>query len=203
MIMMGMRLIKTKLNNMSGGHFDYAQYRINDIAVEIDEVIKSNDGKTLDEFGWEEGNEYSPEIIEKFKEAAHTLRQAQEMAQRVDWLLSGNDSEDNFLRRWDKEVRGYWTNNPSTGQQQPKLNNMNEQTNSEALHCSASWIPFHDAPSISPCLVTDGINVEKAKWKPRNKEWVFSHAKLRLAPTHWMPLPLPPNTPAQEGEINL
>ena len=93
------------LNNMSGGHFNYAQYRINDIAVEIDEVIKSND-----KFGWEEGNNYFPAIIEKFKEAAHTLRQAQEMAQRVDWLLSGDDGEDSFLRRWKEEVRGYWTN---------------------------------------------------------------------------------------------
>lgn len=98
---------------MSGGHFNYAQYRINDIAVEIDELIKSNDNKTLDEFGWEEGNNYFPAIIEKFKEAAHTLRQAAEMAQRVDWLLSGDDSEDCFLRRWDEEVRGYWKNEKS------------------------------------------------------------------------------------------
>jgi hypothetical protein len=55
-----------------------------------------------------------------------------------------------------------------------------------------AWIPLHDAPSISPCLVTDGINVEKARFKPRTREWIFSHAKLRLIPTHWMPLPLPP-----------
>ncbi len=73
---------------------------------------------------------------------------------------------------------------------------MKTPTNAEALpltNCSASWIPFHDAPSISPCLVTDGIKVEKARWKPRSREWVFPHAKLRLTPTHWMPLPIPPN----------
>jgi hypothetical protein len=102
---------------MSGGYFNYAQYRINDIAVEIDELIKSNDNKTLDEFGWEEGNNYFPAIIEKFKEAAHTLRQAQEMAQRVDWLMSGDDGEDSFLRRWDEEVRDYWTNTPANNNQ--------------------------------------------------------------------------------------
>ncbi len=96
---------------MSGGHFDYAQYRINDIAVEIDEVIESNDDQTPNEWGEKKGNEYSPAIIEKFKEAAHTLRQAAEMAQRVDWLLSGDDGEDSFLSRWDKEVREDWKKN--------------------------------------------------------------------------------------------
>jgi hypothetical protein len=93
---------------MSGGHFDYAQYRINDIALEIDEVIESNNDQTITLWGCKKGNEYPPAIIDKFKEAAHTLRQAQEMAQRVDWLLSGDDSEDSFLRRWDEEVREYW-----------------------------------------------------------------------------------------------
>ena len=93
---------------MSGGHFDYAQYRIEDIAVGIDEVIAANDDKTLNECGQRRGNGYPPEIIEKFREAAHTLRQAAEMAQRVDWLLSGDDGEDCFLRRWDIKVRDYY-----------------------------------------------------------------------------------------------
>jgi len=96
---------------MSGGHFDYAQYRINDIALEIDEVVESNNDQTITLWGVKKGNEYPPEIIEKFKEAAHTLRQAQEMAQRVDWLLSGDDGEDSFLLRWDEEVRAYWNTN--------------------------------------------------------------------------------------------
>jgi len=50
------------------------------------------------------------ETIEKFREAAHTLRQAAEMAQRVDWLVSGDDGEDSFMRRWEKEVRHSWQN---------------------------------------------------------------------------------------------
>ncbi|MCX6602531.1 MAG: hypothetical protein NTV52_02940 [Acidobacteria bacterium] len=93
---------------MSGGHFDYKQYQIEDIAVEIDEVIEANDDKTLNEWGQRRGNGYPPEIIEKFREAAHTLRQAAEMAQRIDWLLSGDDCEDSFLRRWDIKVRDYY-----------------------------------------------------------------------------------------------
>jgi hypothetical protein len=93
---------------MSGGHFDYQQYRIEYISVEIDEVIKSNDDESLDEWSQRRGNKYPPEIIEKFREAVHTLRQAAEMAQRIDWLLSGDDGVDCFLSRWDKEVRDYY-----------------------------------------------------------------------------------------------
>jgi hypothetical protein len=95
---------------MSGGHFQYQQYRIEDIAVEIDEIIRSNDDQTLDEWGQRRGNNYPPEILEKFCETAHTLRQAAEMAQRVDWLVSGGDGEESFMRRWEKEVRLSWQN---------------------------------------------------------------------------------------------
>lgn len=98
---------------MSGGHFQYQQYRIEDIAVEIDEMIGSNDDQSLDEWGQRRGNNYPPEILEKFREAAHTLRQAAEMAQRVDWLVSGDDGEESFMRRWEKEVRLSWQNAPA------------------------------------------------------------------------------------------
>jgi hypothetical protein len=95
-------------NIMSGGHFDFKQYQIEYIAVEIDEVIEANDDETLDQWGGRRGNGYPPEVIERFREAAHTLRQAAEMAQRVDWLLSGDDGVDCFLRRWEIKVRDYY-----------------------------------------------------------------------------------------------
>lgn len=93
---------------MSGGHFQYMQYRIHDIATEIDLIIGNNDSKKVDEWGDETGYHFPAEIIEKFKEASHTLKQAGEMAQRVDWLVSGDDGEESFLNRWEKEVRGYY-----------------------------------------------------------------------------------------------
>lgn len=93
---------------MSGGHFDYQQYRIEDIAITIDKIIESNDDEATDEYGFRRGYGYLPEILEKFKEASHTLRQAADMAQRVDWLVSGDDGEESFLTRWSKEVRPYW-----------------------------------------------------------------------------------------------
>lgn len=85
---------------MSGGHFDYNQYRCQDMAGDIDE--------SLDEWGDRKGRGYPSEIIEKFREASHALRQAGEMAQRVDWLVSGDDGYDSFLERWEEEVRLCW-----------------------------------------------------------------------------------------------
>lgn len=90
---------------MSGGHFDYQQYRIEDIANSIDELIESNDDKTLDEWGYQRGRGFTKETIDRFKQAAHTLRQAAEMAQRVDYLVSDDDGEESFHQRWAKEVR--------------------------------------------------------------------------------------------------
>lgn len=90
---------------MSGGHFDYQQYRINDIATMIDELIASNDDKSLNDFGYERGLGYSAETISKFKEASDTLKRAANMAQRIDWLVSGDDGEDSFHRRWEEECK--------------------------------------------------------------------------------------------------
>ncbi len=89
---------------MSGGHFDYAQYVIEDIASSIDNLIKTNTSKELDSFGQEMGRNYPADIITKFDEARKTLRLAASMAQRVDWLVSGDDGEDSFKKRWMDEV---------------------------------------------------------------------------------------------------
>lgn len=39
------------------------------------------------------------------KEAVKALRVAQVYAQRVDWLLSGDDGEESFLRRLEEELK--------------------------------------------------------------------------------------------------
>ena len=89
---------------MSGGHFDYQQYRCHDIATMIDELIASNDDESLDEFGNRRGHGFCAETISRFKTASHTLKKAGTMAQRIDWLVSGDDGEETFLRKWKKEV---------------------------------------------------------------------------------------------------
>lgn len=106
---------------MSGGHFDYAQYRIADIYREIEDEIY---GHPLD-CEWEVENYikdrwlddkereyirnhkhtipnqsgYSKETIREFRKAIKLLKQAEVYAQRIDWLLSGDDGEESFHER--------------------------------------------------------------------------------------------------------
>ena len=89
---------------MSGGYFDYDQYRIGFIADSIEHLIRTNDSKELDDFGDPEGRGYTDETILKFKEAAKYLKIAQVYAQRIDWLVSCDDGEDSFLERLKEEL---------------------------------------------------------------------------------------------------
>ena len=83
---------------MSGGHFDYNQYNIGYIADEIEHLITTNGCKEKNEYGYMY-DEYTPEVIEEFKKGLTVLRQAQIYAQRIDWLVCGDDGEDMFLKR--------------------------------------------------------------------------------------------------------
>jgi hypothetical protein len=43
-------------------------------------------------------------VIAKFKDAVNILNIAEVYAQRIDWLLSGDDSEESFLKRLDEDL---------------------------------------------------------------------------------------------------
>jgi hypothetical protein len=81
---------------MSGGYFNYRQNHIEDIAHMVNELIANND----EEYGYG----YSGETITKFKTAIYILSQAAIMAQRIDWLVSGDDGEETFHQRWDEDL---------------------------------------------------------------------------------------------------
>ena len=89
---------------MSGGFYDYKQYAIDNIAESIQLEIEQNDSTEDDGFGYDRGRHYSPLVIDRMSEAVMALRIAYIYAQRVDWLLSGDDSEDSFLRRLDEDL---------------------------------------------------------------------------------------------------
>lgn len=96
---------------MSGGFFGYDQYKIGYIADEIEQLIIKN-GKPKrkdDRYSWdEEGtlySNYSPKEIQKFQEALLTLRLAQVYAHRVDYLVSGDDGEESFHLRLEKDLK--------------------------------------------------------------------------------------------------
>lgn len=99
---------------MSGGRFNYDQRRIGYIAEAIiDEINKSGRKKTRQELNSEYwiGDKQDPfhykypdEVIERFKLAVKYLNMAEVYAQRVDWLLSGDDGEESFLKRLDEDL---------------------------------------------------------------------------------------------------
>jgi hypothetical protein len=94
---------------MSGGHFDYSQHKIREIADSVEQLIIIN-GKELpkrNRNSWDDEThyyEYPPDVIEKFKEGLKILRQAEVYAQRIDWLVSGDDGEESFLRRLESDL---------------------------------------------------------------------------------------------------
>lgn len=76
---------------MSGGYFDYNQYKISEIADDVEQLILGN-------------TEYSEETIKEFREGLEALNKAAIYAQRIDWLVSGDDGEDSFHRRLAEET---------------------------------------------------------------------------------------------------
>jgi len=75
---------------MSGGHFDYAQGYISRIADGLEPCLKNNS--------------FSTETLLEFRKGYDLLRQAYVYAQRIDWLLSGDDGEDNFHTRLKQDL---------------------------------------------------------------------------------------------------
>ena len=84
---------------MSGGYFNYSQYNLQQIADEVEQLIISNDSNEKNEYDEVKGYHFSPETIEEFKRGLLLLKQAHVYAQRIDWLVSGDDGENNFHSR--------------------------------------------------------------------------------------------------------
>ena len=80
---------------MSGGQFQYEQYKIQQIADEVEQLIFNN---STEEY------RFTEETIKEFKTGLAILRQAYIYAQRIDWLVSGDDGEESFHLRLKTEL---------------------------------------------------------------------------------------------------
>lgn len=111
---------------MSGGHFEYKQYQIRDIADTIERDLNGRELDDIDiedikhdyERGWTEKEYYDycrkhkhtppdelrPETKLEFRRGYVLLRLAEIYAQRIDWLQSGDDGEDTFHKRLAKDI---------------------------------------------------------------------------------------------------
>ena len=84
---------------MSGGHFDSIEYRLDEVATEIEKLIAENE--KVNEFG--DVRNYSEETIENFKKAIKTIKSSSKMIRRIDYLVSGDDGQESFHKRWIEE----------------------------------------------------------------------------------------------------
>ena len=82
---------------MGGGYFNYENYRMNDVARAIEELIIGND--TSEYHGG-----YGPQTLERFQEAIDLIKRADHIVHRIDWLVSGDDSEERFHERLNKQL---------------------------------------------------------------------------------------------------
>jgi hypothetical protein len=97
---------------MSGGAFDYNQFKIRqiheDIQQELDkqgiekpkEELKYFDKEYFDKYPEERFEYVYREDVQKiFKDGIEALKIAEIYAQRIDWYLSGDDGEDSLVSR--------------------------------------------------------------------------------------------------------
>ncbi len=83
---------------MSGGHFDYKQQHIYEIACLVEDQIRNNN-KVKGDSIFDEPNNFSENTLVEFRKGVELLRKAKIYAQRIDWLLSGDDGEETFHKR--------------------------------------------------------------------------------------------------------
>ena len=109
---------------MSGGAFDYRQYHIEEVADDIEraiieagreipkEVYNRWYGRSSDDSDRTYPT-YERKTIDIMKRAVYVLRMAYIYAKRVDWMLSGDDGEDDLVIRLQEELQALKAKYPS------------------------------------------------------------------------------------------
>lgn len=77
---------------MSGGTFDYVQYRLDDVIERIEEEIKENP------------QNFSNETIIEFEQLLYVIKTARIGIHRVDYLLAYDDDEASFHKRLEEDL---------------------------------------------------------------------------------------------------
>lgn len=85
---------------MSGGTFDYEQHRINDIIDTIKDAIEKNNKENE----WGHATNFNKETVRTLERGIWHLQKAYIFAHRIDRLLSGDEGEENFLKRLKEDL---------------------------------------------------------------------------------------------------
>lgn len=82
---------------MSGGHWDYVQYRLDNLIEEINEDMESDYVK---ECG----------VQRELELTVHYLNLSRIYLNRLDWLISGDDGDETFNERLKSDLNSYFEN---------------------------------------------------------------------------------------------
>lgn len=77
---------------MSGGTFDYKEFAITEIIEKLEEVLE------------EQENDHSENVQMIIQEGIRSLKRAHIFAQRIDWYLAGDDSEEFLFMKLAEEL---------------------------------------------------------------------------------------------------
>ncbi len=83
---------------MSGGHFDYQQFRLNDLADQVQAYIDRCTSDETDEYGYKPT--LSPEALDCLRTCRQTLIKAGNMLHSVDWCICGDTDEEDMIREF-------------------------------------------------------------------------------------------------------
>lgn len=137
---------------MSGGHFDYNQYKIHQFADEVEQLIRINDLCEKNEHGETKGYNFSPDTITEFKAGLDILRMGAVYAQRIDWLVCGDDGENSFHSRLREDMQELKLESRTNSSNILELNEEAKQVNSIMKHdvvirCPDLWFSRTHIPS--------------------------------------------------------
>ena len=95
---------------MSGGHFDYIQFRIEDVVDSILKEINTNEKKPdwIDDEYWIKEckrKKWKSKTIREFRKAIKIIDMAKIYIHRIDWLICGDDDEEDFHKRLKEELK--------------------------------------------------------------------------------------------------
>ncbi len=87
---------------MSGGHFQYDEFKMQHMAEQIDFEIQHND---LPDPQYGQTNGYSKEVLFYMQYTRDALMHSHKMTKHLDYLLSGDTGQEDYLERVKNELQ--------------------------------------------------------------------------------------------------
>lgn len=91
---------------MSGGHYDYDQFRLDNIADTIESDIENNNKTWNDGWGEQSGYGMPSDVIARMTIIKNELHKLSRLVHAADWLYSGDTGVETFVQKFDEIYNG-------------------------------------------------------------------------------------------------